>query len=332
MQRKTVTKDKENAFFVSVFNSKTKSIQSSEVEDRDEEQNEALIIQEEVGAPSVKFLHDTSLGGSADLLEGRKALQRDLDRLNHGLRPVVGGSTRPRAGSCPWVTTAPGRATGWDKVAGKDLGVLVTVTEHEAGCAQGAKKANGILAWISNGVGSRSRAGIVPLCWALLRPQLECWAKFWASHFRKDIEVLVKALKHQSCEEQLRRRLREDLINPYNCLKRGRCKVGSGLFSHLTNDRTRRNGLRLPLDITKKFITEMGSVIGIECPEKWWSHHPKKSSKNIWMWYLGTWFNGKDGGVVGLMFDLLTLPGFFSLMMLWFCSITLSEQLMKSLV
>ncbi|RMC16452.1 hypothetical protein DUI87_06782 [Hirundo rustica rustica] len=57
--------------------------------------------------------------------------------------------------------------SGW-----KGPGVLVTVTEREPGCAQGAKKGNGILAWISNGVASRSRAGIVPLCRALVRPQL----------------------------------------------------------------------------------------------------------------------------------------------------------------
>ncbi|KAF4794715.1 Cytochrome b5 reductase 4 [Turdus rufiventris] len=45
----------------------------------------------------------------------------------------------------------------------KDLGVLVTVSEHEPACAQVAKKASGILAWISNGVASRTRAGIVSL-------------------------------------------------------------------------------------------------------------------------------------------------------------------------
>ncbi|GAB0176514.1 cAMP-dependent protein kinase inhibitor alpha [Grus japonensis] len=134
-----------------------------------------------------KLANDTKLCGVVDTLEGRDAIQRDLDRLemwacaNHMKFHKAKGKVLHmgwgdpkhscRLGSGEWIESSPEE---------KDLGVLIDEKLNKSRqCTLAAQKANCVLDCIKRSVTSRSREGILPLYSVLMRPHLEYCIQLW---------------------------------------------------------------------------------------------------------------------------------------------------------
>ncbi|RMC22453.1 hypothetical protein DUI87_00767 [Hirundo rustica rustica] len=163
-----------------------------------------------------RFADDTKLGVCVNLLEGRMALQRNLEWLDGWAESNKMKFTKSKCRVLHFGHNNPLQryrlGTVWLDSAQeeRDLGALVTAAEHEPAVCPGGQEGQWHPGLDQEWCGQQEQGGHSSLYSALVRPHLECCVQFWAPQFRKDVEMLediqrratrlVRGLEHKLYE------------------------------------------------------------------------------------------------------------------------------------
>ena len=143
------------------------------------------------------FADNTNLCGVADTLEGRDAVQRNLDRLERWAcvnfskfikakykvphMGIANPKHKYRLGR-EWIESSPE-----EQDLGVSVGQKLNMTQQ---CVLAAQKANRIPGCIKRSMASGLREVILPRYSALLRPHLESCVQLWGPQHKKDMDLL----------------------------------------------------------------------------------------------------------------------------------------------